>query len=46
MSMVPEQQDPVTPAADPINFAEAVPRFLEYVGSYRSYSPRAVQKLI
>ena len=43
MSMIPEQQDPVTPAADPISFAEAVPRFLEYVGSYRSYSPTTVR---
>ena len=29
-------------AGDAITFAEAVPKFLEYLGSYRSYSPSTV----
>jgi len=39
MSTVADQHSP----ADPITFSQAVPRFLEYVRSYRSYSPTTVR---
>src|SRR5574340_374082 len=39
----PRRHDMSAAAADPISFAEAVPRFLEYVRSYRSYSPTTVR---
>ena len=43
MSTVAEQQSRAAPPASPIAFPEAVPRFLEYVRSYRSYSPTTVR---
>ena len=43
MSTVAEQQNRAAPPADPLSFADAVPRFLEYVRSYRSYSPSTVR---
>ena len=43
MSTVAEQQNQAAPPTDPISFADAVPRFLEYVRSYRSYSPGTVR---
>ena len=42
MTSIAEQQSRVAPPARPLTFPEAVPRFLEYLQGYRSYSPSTV----
>ncbi len=43
MNVQSTAEAPATTAAEPITFAEAVPRFLDYLASYRSYSPATVR---